>query len=239
MNILITGGASGLGEAITRKLSEDKNHFVYFTYCTSEKNARALEERFQNTKGIFCDFRDKDSVNKLSTEIEKLELNILVNNAFSLSQITHFHKNDMSSFGSSFEMNVVPSVIIMQKAVEIFRKAKYGKIITILSSAIINKPPVGWSIYTAEKNYLFSICKSIATENASFNITSNCVSPSFMLTELTKQTDERIIEEMINKHPLKRLLTTAETAESVSYLVNASQQINGINMVINSGTDIV
>jgi NAD(P)-dependent dehydrogenase (short-subunit alcohol dehydrogenase family) len=239
MNILITGGASGLGEAITRKLAEDQNHFVYFTYCNSQNNARSLEEQFPNTRGIHCDFRNNDSVNKLCNEFQDLGINILVNNAFSLSPITHFHKNEKSLFSSSFDVNIVPSIFIMQKAVEIFRKAKYGKVITILSSALVNKPPIGWSVYTAEKNYLLSICKSIAVENASFNITSNCVSPSFMHTEMTRQTDERIIEEMKNKHPLKRLLTTAETAESVSFLVNASQQINGTNMIINSASDIV
>jgi hypothetical protein len=44
---------------------------------------------------------------------------------------------------------------------------------------------------------------------------------------------------MISNHPLKKLLTTDEVAKAASYLVNASQQINGTNMVINAASDIV
>ncbi len=239
MNIIVTGGASGLGEAITSKLAEDKNNVVYFTYFKSKENAAALEKKFANAKAIHCNFNDAPSLNNLLAQMETMQLNVLVNNAFSLLEVTHFHKIAPTSFADSFAQNIVPAMQLMQKALDIFRKEKSGKIITILSSAIINKPPLGWSKYVAEKNYLLSVCKSIALENASFNITSNCVSPAFMLTELTKETDERIIEEMTKKHPLKKLLTTAETADSVVFLVHATQQINGTNIIINAAADLV
>ena len=51
--------------------------------------------------------------------------------------------------------------------------------------------------------------------------------------------DERIIDQIINDNPLKKILSTCEVAESVSYLVNSSQQINGIDLVINSADNII
>ena len=95
------------------------------------------------------------------------------------------------------------------------------------------------SEYVASKNYLLSLSKSWATENAKFNISANCISPSMMLTNLTSDTDERIVEEMQNAHPLKKLITPVEVAESINYLINASQQINGTNMIMNAAADIV
>lgn len=238
MNILITGGASGLGKAITLKLAANPNDYIYFTYFKSNGISAELEKTYFNVKGIHVDFNNTESLANLLNTIEEIKLDVLINNALPINSVCHFHKADTADFLSSFQSNVLPVIKISQKAILVFRKAKFGKIITILSSAIINKPPIGWSEYVAEKNYLLSINKSIATENANFNITSNCVSPSFMQTELNSKVDERVVEDMIAKHPLKNILTTEETAETVAFLVSASQQINGSNIIINSGSDL-
>ena len=50
MNILVTGGASGLGESITKKLLNNKNHTVYFTFCGSKENADKISSSFSNSK---------------------------------------------------------------------------------------------------------------------------------------------------------------------------------------------
>ena len=151
----------------------------------------------------------------------------------------HFHKMTDRDFMQGINRNVLPVLSITRAAIEIFRKKKFGKIITILTASIINKPPLGYSEYTACKAYLLSMSKSWANEYASFNISSNCISPAFMKTGLTNDTDERIIEEMTVKHPLKSLLSTLETAKAVEFFVGASQQFNGINLIINSGADVI
>ncbi|MNE75886.1 3-oxoacyl-[acyl-carrier-protein] reductase FabG1 [compost metagenome] len=103
---------------------------------------------------------------------------------------------------------------------------------------MLNTPPLGASSYVANKAYLGSLVKSWATENAKFNISSNAISPSFMQTNLTSDVDERIIEQIVNDHPLKKILTVEEVAESVLFLTNASSQINGVDIVLNAGTNI-
>ena len=134
----------------------------------------------------------------------------------------YFHKLKADYFTDSFQRNVLPAIKITQTALVYFRKKKFGKIITVLSSYLINKPPIGLSEYTASKSYLLSLSKSWATENANFNISSNCISPSFMQTSLTSDTDERVVSEMITKHPLKTLLKVEEAAEAIAFFVNAS-----------------
>jgi 3-oxoacyl-[acyl-carrier protein] reductase len=239
MNVLITGGASGLGEAITRKLAADDSSFVYFTYSSSKDTALSIESKYKNTKAIYCDFKNQASFDSFLASVATIDVDVLINNAFTGFTKNHFHKLSSEYFLESFKHNVIPTIQLTQKIILGFRKRKFGKIITILSAAIINKPPIGWSEYVANKNYLLSLSKSWAIENSSFNITSNCISPSFMQTALNKDTDERIVDEMTNSHPLKRLLTIDEVGESVEWLMKSSQQINGVNLVINGGADLI
>lgn len=238
MNILVTGGASGLGESIVRELAAKEGNKVFFTYCGSGAAAKQLEKEFQNTKAIHCDFTKEESLSQLLEQIQQLELDILINNAIPGLVKKHFHKMDHQDFLSGFVNGVIPVIRITRQCILQFRKMKNGKIITVLSAAGVGKPPVGWSEYVAAKAYLESLSKSWATENISSGITANCISPSFMQTRLTADTDERVIEEMIKNHPLKKLLTTAEVACEVWNLCTASQHINGINLVMNAGMEI-
>ena len=60
-----------------------------------------------------------------------------------------------------------------------------------------------------------------------------------MQTTLTADTDERVIEQLQNTHPLKKLLTAAEVAETAAFLCLSTQQINGINLLMNSAENIL
>ena len=239
MKILITGGASGLGLAITKKLAQDQSNVIYFTYNSSVENANLLEQEFPNTRSFRVDFNSTDSIEAFLNELVKLDAEVLINNAITGYTQNHFHKIPESIFESSFKTNIYPVIRITQKFIIERRKKRLGKIITILSSYILNKPPVGLSEYVANKAYLYSMAKSWATENTAFGITSNCISPSFMQTNLTSQTDSRLIESMISDNPNKSLLKEDEVAEAVSFLVGATAQINGSNMIINAAKDMI
>ncbi|MNF48066.1 3-oxoacyl-[acyl-carrier-protein] reductase FabG [compost metagenome] len=239
MNILVTGGASGLGEAITRILARDSDNTVYFTYSNSAANAQKIQFEFSNTVSVKCDFKNSSEVQSLVNKIDDLKLDVLINNAYCGSPITtYFHKIPEDTFSSEFMFNIMPTILITQAVINSFRKKKKGKVITILTSFLLNTPPLGASSYVANKAYLGSLVKSWATENAKFNISSNSISPSFMQTNLTSDVDERIIEQIVNDHPLKKILTVEEVAESVLFLTNASSQINGVDIVLNAGTNI-
>ncbi len=238
MNILITGGASGLGEAISRHFASIPSNNVFFTYFKAGETAKNLENQYANLKAIFCDFTNIESVRSLLAEIIKNDIDVLINNAISGINSEYFHKIEAQNFSESFQKNILPVICITQEAIKHFRIKKSGKIITILSSYLINTPPVGMSEYIAEKAYLLALSKSWATENIKFNITSNCISPSFMSTNLTSGTDERVVENMILKHPLKSIVKVSEVAELVSFLASASQHINGENILMNAGENM-
>lgn len=239
MNILVTGGASGLGEAITIKLASDPLNRVYFTYNNAAENALKLTGQYQNVHSLKCNFRSKDDLGKVKQKMSEMDIDVLINNAYTGEAISgYFHKTADEVFEKDFANNVLPTIALTQEAITLFRKKKQGKIITVLTSFLINTPPIGASVYVANKAYLASMVKSWAVENAKFNITSNAVSPSFMQTSFTKDTDERIIEQLIASHPLKKLLTVSEVADVISFMCNSTNHMNGENIVLNAGVNM-
>jgi len=240
MNILVTGGSSGLGKAIVCTLSNSPGDKVFFTYNRHGDEAEAIVREKHNVIAIKCDFTNADEICELEKAIPTFDLDVLINNAYvGTPQGIHFHKTDSTTFLKSYENNLIPTIRITQKAIEGFRRKKFGKIINILTSYLVNVPPMGFSIYTANKAYLQQLSKTWSTEYARYNISSNCISPEFMLTNLSANVDERIIEQMQASHPLKKLLTPAEVADTVIYLINTSQQVNGMNIVINAAKNIL
>ncbi len=239
MNVLVTGGASGLGEAITKRLAANPDSKIYFTYSKSDLKARRIESEFSNTNPIKCDFSNESEIVSLVDSINGMDLDVLINNAYNGDFLKkHFHKILLSDFETDFKLNILPTIAITQSAIKNFRKKKSGKIITILTAALLNIPPIGSSVYVANKAYLEKLTKIWAIENSNFNITSNAVSPSFMQTNLTASMDERIVEQIRESHPLKKLLTVEEVADAILFLINSSSHINGIDLVINAASDI-
>lgn len=235
MNILITGGSGGLGKAVVENLAQDLNNTVFFTYSSSLDQAIELENKYSNTRKLHCDFSDQTSVTLFIQSIETLQLDALVNNAATKFSQAHAHKIDTAELITSFQTNVISTIKITQQVLLKFRKQKSGKIITILSSAILSTPPTGWAEYIANKNYLLAMSRSWAIENIRFNITSNCISPSFMQTDFNSELDERMVEGMVSGHPLKRALSVEEVVPVVSFLLSASPFLNGQNIVLNAG----
>ncbi len=239
MNILVTGGTGGLGKSIVEKLTAE-GHRVYFTYNSGMETAEYIVNANNNAVAVKCNFADADDILCLENKMPDYDLDVLINNAYAgAAQGKHFHKTESSCFSESFSNNIIPVVRLSQSAIKIFKDKKFGKIINILTSYIVNIPPAGFSIYTANKAYLMQLSKSINSEYSRYNITSNCISPDFMLTNLSSDVDERIIEQMRSEHPLKKLLTTDEVAETVSFLVGSSQQLNGAHIVINAAKNVI
>ena len=235
MNILITGGANGLGAEITKLLASNSEHFVYFTYAKSAEKAGLIENAYKNTKAIKCDFLDLNDIEALVLEVENYKIDVLINNAHVGEAINkHIHKTKNEDFIGSYIANIAPVISITNAAILFFRKNGGGKIITVLTSFLEGLPPAGTAVYLSTKAILLQLSKSWATENIKYNISANCVSPSFMITDFTNKTDERIIEEITNQHPLKKLLLPLEVAEVINMLTKATTQLNNQNIVINA-----
>jgi NAD(P)-dependent dehydrogenase (short-subunit alcohol dehydrogenase family) len=239
MNILITGGSSGLGKAVVELLAADKTHTIYFTYNRHKDDAVALTNIFAGVHAIETDFTNDRHIDKLLENMDAMDLDVLINNAYAgKPQSTHFHKINANDFVSSFKNNLLPTIRITQKALLTFKKKKYGKIINVLTSYLLNLPPAGFSEYVGNKAYLHELSKVWNKEYAAYNITSNCIAPEYMQTNFA-DVDERIVDQMRSNHPLKKLLTPHESAEIICFLVQSSQQVNGVIIPVNSAQAVI
>jgi NAD(P)-dependent dehydrogenase (short-subunit alcohol dehydrogenase family) len=238
LNIFLTGGASGLGLEIFQRLSR-AGHHVAFTYKGSVEQAEKNLIDFPKSKKIYCDFNNPKSVEDLIEMLGVLEVDVLIHNALPLMNAIQFQKTRIDSLVDSFNSSVIPVLKISQACITNFRKKRSGRIITILTSYLINKPPIGYSEYVANKAYLQSMTKSWANENSKFGIIVNSISPSIMRTPLNREVDERLLENLEASNPLGQLLTVSELGEVVEFLVDSPRQLTGCNFLINGGENVI
>ena len=160
----------------------------------------------------------------------------LVNNAWPVGIARkHFHKTALQTFQEGFEYAVPADRrdhtkgdhTVQEEQKRAYCNGSNGWL-------LIGPPPVGYAAYLASKAYLQSLARSWASENATSGITSNCVSPGFMATALTSDADERVVEDLIARHPLHRLLHPDEVAEAVEFYLKCSPQINGTTLAANA-----
>lgn len=240
MNILVTGGTGGVGKAVVGLLATDCNNLVYFTYRGSEEKAQEITSSYKNAIAFKCDQTKPENIRQLCEAIKTWNLDALVNNAWTgTPEGVRFHKLTNEMLVEGFSNNILPLVSITQTALETFREKKSGRIVTVLTASLVGVPPLGYGKYGAEKAYIEQLAKTWSKEYIKFGVTSNCVSPDFMQTSFTSDTDERVIEQMTANHPLKEILAPKQVAEVILSLLNAPKHVNGVNIPINAGTNIL
>jgi len=90
--------------------------------------------------------------------------------------------------------------------------------------------------YSASKNALHSLTKTIVSEYSEYNILCNTISPGYILTDLTIQNNTtEDLKNITNQIPLKRLGNTDEIAKLVYFLTIENTYINGQNITIDGG----
>jgi 3-oxoacyl-[acyl-carrier protein] reductase len=222
-NVIITGASRGIGRGIAEVFAQHGAN-IAFTYLSSDKKAKALEEELavNNCKaiGYKSDASDFQAAQQLAKDVmdDFGSIDVLVNNA-GITKDRLLMRMSEEDFDSVMAINM-KSVFNMTKAViSPMLKAKSGSIIN-MSSIVGIKGNAGQANYAASKAAIIGFTKSIALELGSRNIRCNSISPGFIETEMTESLDEENVIKWRDQIPLKRGGNTKDIANTTLFLAS-------------------
>ena len=231
---LVTGGTRGIGESISKLLSEN-NYNVIASYNSNDEAA----QKFSSNYEIEIEKWDVSSYDETIIAIDKLkskhgQIDILVNNA-GITKDAPLHKMKKENWDAVINVNLNSVFNLTSNVINDMRNNGFGRIIHI-SSVNGQKGQFGQTNYSATKAALEGFSKSLALESASKGITSNVISPGYINTEMVAAIRDDILNNIIETIPAKRLGESNEIAEMVLYLVSEKAgYINGATFSINGG----
>lgn len=220
--VLVTGGAAGIGETISRKMA-DKGATVII-YDMDEEKANALCKEL-NDDGKKCeaykvDVSSFEATQALAKALKEKhgKIDILVNNA-GITKDQLLLRMSEEEFDKVLDVNLKGAWNMIKSVVPFMTKARYGKIINMASvSGLIGN--VAQANYSASKAGLIGLTKSVAREFAKRNITCNAVAPGFIETKMTEVLSDDVKEHYLKEIPLGRYGQSEDVAHVVLFLAS-------------------
>jgi len=232
---IVTGGASGIGKATVRALSNEGANVIIADVNLTEGRKVANEIRGK-TKNIITAVKTDVSNIEDITNMTKVTLSnfgkidILVNSA-GICQIKPINELSEQDWDSMYSINLKGVFLCCQIIIEIMKRQSLGKIINIASLAGEVGGVIVGANYAATKGGVICLTKSFAKYGAPYNINVNAISPGFINTPMTKNFNYN--PESV---PLKRIGTPEEIADVVLFLASDySRYITGANIDVNGG----
>lgn len=224
--VLITGATGAIGEACARMFSAN-GYFVYIHYHSNKAKADALVSELGNAEAVGFDIASVESVR---STLEKISVDVLVNNAGKTKDKLFFWLED-SDWDEVIQTNLTGTYYVTKALLPAMQKQKSGAIINVASVAgtVGN---IGQTNYAASKGGMIAMSKSLALEVARYKIRVNCVVPGFIHSEMTAGFNEKDFEKMI---PMKRFGNPDEVADVVFFLADRASYITAETINISGG----
>ena len=222
---LVTGGAKGIGAAISKELASH-GYDVVINYLTSEIEAASLANELSSKFGvkvlpIKCDVSSETEVDKMVKEIESTlgRVDILINNA-AIDLSNMWHEKKAIDFKKTLDVNVIGAYNVARRVYKRMLDNKWGRIINISSTNGINTYYPMCLEYDASKAALISLTHNLSIEFAPY-VTVNAIAPGFIGTESElKGYDEEFLKSEQEKILVGRYGKPEEVAKLVSFLIS-------------------
>ena len=218
----VTGGATGIGLAVSRLLAA--RGAVVAIFNRNQERADAAVSTIQSdgdtAHAFAADIANTESVDAaFAKALEQLgRVDVLVNNA-GLTRDGLFMRMSDEQWSQVIDTNLGGAFRCCRAVARSMMKARYGRIVNI-SSVVGLMGNAGQVNYSASKAGLLGMTKSLARELASRGITVNAVCPGFIETEMTAALPEAARNELSAKIPLGRLGSPKDVAEVVAFLAS-------------------
>lgn len=235
---LVTGGAQGIGLAISEQLAGEGAHVVIgdVQLEAAEKSAEAIRVAGGSASAVRLDVSNRADVEKaFESIVEKHKLlDILVNNA-GITRDGLLLRMKEEDWDRVMAINLKGCFLCSQQAAKQMIKQRSGAMVNI-ASIVGLMGNYGQANYSASKAGLIGLTKTVAREVASRGVTVNAVAPGFIDTAMTQSLDEKVKEKLLEQIPLGRLGTAKDVALCVSFLASdRAKYITGQVIGINGG----
>ena len=222
--VLVTGGASGIGEAIVRRFAQQKSIVVFFDIKVEEGHRLARE---LSAEGFGAHFQTVDltDIAALRAGIADAReahgpINVLINNA---AHDERHATEDMTPeyWDDRVAVNLKHCFFAAQAVLPDMKAAQAGAIINFSSISWIAGQG-GMAAYTASKSGMLGLTRSLARDYGSYNIRVNAVAPGWIMTErqIEKWLTPEGEAELMRRQCLKRKLVPDEIAKFVVFLAS-------------------
>jgi 2-dehydro-3-deoxy-L-rhamnonate dehydrogenase (NAD+) len=202
---VVTGGLSGIGEAVARRIS-------------AEGGAVAV---WDMNGGIKTDISNIASVEAAVAETVKQlgGIDILVNSAGITGPTVPVDGFPIDGWLQTIAVNLNGTFFTNRSVLPLMIAQNYGRIVNIASIAGKEGNPNA-SAYSASKAAVIGFTKSLAKETAKYNITANSVTPAAVRTPIFDQMPQAHIDFMLSKIPKARFGTVDENASLICWLAS-------------------
>ena len=233
-NILITGASGGIGNALVKKFVTLGGN-VLGTGTKAEK-LDMIKKQYPNIKVKKFDISEHSRIEEFidNVVLELGGLDVLINNAgTNVDNLSLRMKDD--EWKKVIDINLTSTFLLSKHAIKKMLKSKFGRIVNI-TSIVGHTGNTGQSNYAASKAGIIGMSKSLAAEYAKKNITVNCVSPGFIVSDMTMNIAEKVKLYLTSKIPMGKLGTGEDVSNCVAFLSSdQASYITGETMHVNGG----
>tara|TARA_Y100001954_G_scaffold237903_1_gene303280 strand:+ start:722 stop:1399 length:678 start_codon:yes stop_codon:yes gene_type:complete len=216
--IIVTGGTSGLGKAISNDLRSKGKVVITLS----------RREQPDDEYHLKCDITDYRSLKEAYIKLSRsnFSLDALVNCA-GIASMNLAITTPSSSTEKVIKTNLIGTIFANQIFAPLLIKNKGGRIINF-STIAVHVGLKGESVYVASKAGVEGFSRVFAKELAPFNVTVNCIAPGPIKTQLLKGITDKQINNIVDFQAIKELMQPSAVAEMVSLLLKEeSRNITG------------
>jgi len=239
--VLVTGGASGLGYAITKAFISNRSKVV----IAGRDEAKLKSARKELGRRVHCIAFDVNDLDRLPSLVDQIErsvggLDVLVNNAGINLKKDVFHVTN-EEYQRIIQTNQTAVFALSREAAKVMIGHGSGNIIMISSMASRYGIPkvIG---YTASKAAVEGMTRALAVELAPHRIRVNCIAPGFIKTDMSSKAlddDPERKKKVLARTPMGKLGEPSDIANAALFLASSqSKFITGVVLPVDGGNSI-
>ncbi|MCI0339028.1 MAG: SDR family oxidoreductase [Acidobacteria bacterium] len=217
---IVTGGASGIGLAIAKRLASEGAKIAIFDLNPSLQPV--VNEMGAGFAAFPVDVTDETQVTSVTANVVETfgRIDILINSAGVTGKTNlRSHEVELGDFRLVFEVNLIGSFLTARAVLPHMLNRQYGRILHI-ASVSGKEGNAGMLAYSASKAAVIGMTKVQGKEYAEDGITVNALAPAVIRTPMVDALPEAQVKYMTDKIPIKRCGTLEEIAHLAAFIVS-------------------